>query len=413
MELMDIFRDMASTGQPPLKGCVDLGVGYEDAFQRIEKTYMTDYFNRGKSAVKYIVGPYGSGKTHFLRQTLEIARKNGCATSEVQLSRNIDISKILIVYKEVAREIAVPGQKRKGIEGLLKAYHEKVRSQDDDPEISDEFVKSSIEALDDVEFEHDGFRRVLSRSLKALVYGERDVFDAGCQWLAGEIADRDVAKVLKISTIPTAEQDGFGRRAMFSLCQFIKSAGYTGTVIGFDEAEQAANVPAKQLNKILSLARSEIDAITKLQNAASLVLYAFTPDVIQEMQRYPALQQRLADPDPTFRFFDGNDNSPQIDLAQPFQAFDSKSLIMLQKIGERLVNLLFDSYEEIQVIDRSQVIAASQDWADEVDARNASIGNRRDMVRLTCSRLLHLYQTGSLDGFSEVPPSTNPGDEEV
>lgn len=414
MDLIEIFQDMASTGQPPLQGCVDLGVGYEDAFQRLEHTYMSGFFKRGKSAEKFVVGPYGSGKTHFLRQTLEIARKNNCASAEVQLSRNIDIAKILIVYKEVAREIAVPGQKRKGIEGLLKAYYDNVLLQDNDPEISDEFVRSAIAALEDVAFEHDEFRRVLIRTLKAIVRGEKDIIDAGCQWLSGEVADKDVAKVLKISTITATEQDAFGRRAMFSLCQFIKAAGYNGTVIGFDEAEQAANVPAKQLNKILSMARSEIDAITRLQGGAVLIFYAFTPDVIQEMQRYPALQQRLAEPDPNRRFFDGNDYSPQIDLAQPFQVNNSKSLIILQRIGERLVNLIFETYQvEMQAFDKNQILKASHDWADEIDARNASISNRRDMVRLTCSRLLHMYHTGSLEEFAEPPDLSHAGDEEV
>lgn len=414
MDLIEIFQDMASTGQPPLQGCVDLGVGYEDAFKRLENTYLTRFFNVGRSAEKFVVGPYGSGKTHFLRQTLEIARKNNCATAEVQLSRNIDITKSLIVYKEVAREIAVPGQKSKGIDGLLKAYYNKVRSQDSDPEISDDFVRSAIEALKDTEFEHPGFRRVLIRTLTAIVRGEEDTIDAGCQWLSGEITNHRLANVLNTNTIPAAEQDAFGRRAMFSLCQFIKAAGFTGTVIGFDEAEQAANVPAKQLNKILSMARSEIDAITRLQGGAVLILYAFTPDVIQEMQRYPALQQRLAEPDPSRRFFDGNDLSPQIDLAQPFQVNNSNSLIILQRIGERLVNLMFDTYQkEMQVFDKNSILAACHDWADEIDARNASISNRRDMVRLTCSRLLHMYHTGSLEGFAEPPELSHAGDEEV
>jgi hypothetical protein len=194
MDIIEIFQDMAATGQPPLHGCMDLGVGYEDAFQRMEKTYLEGFFQRGKSAEKFIVGPYGSGKTHFMRQMLEIAQKKGCATAEVQLSRNIDIANLHAVYKEVAREIAIPGQIHKGIEGLLKAYYNKIRLQYDDPEISDEFVKCSIEALDDVNFEHDGFRKVLISSLKGLLSGEKDIFDAGCQWMAGEVATRQFQK---------------------------------------------------------------------------------------------------------------------------------------------------------------------------------------------------------------------------
>ncbi len=413
MDILEVFQEMVSTGQPPNEGCSIIGVGYEDAFSRLERTYLQNFFQKGKSAEKFIIGPYGSGKTHFLRQLLEVGRKNDCAVAEVPLSMNIDITKLLVVYKEVARVITLPDQKRRGIEALIKTSLNRISSKYDDPDTVSDFIESWIDGLEENDFEHDGFRRVLTRTLRSMLKGEQEIFDAGCQWLAGEVTDKNIAKILNVNQIPAAEQDGFGRRAMFSLCQFIKAAGYTGTIIGFDEAEQATNVPLKQRKRIQSMTRSELDIITKIKDASLLVVYAFTPDVIDEMRNYPALQQRVAEPDPTRRFFDGNDYSPRIDLDQLIQHTEGGSIEILQKIGERLVNLLYDQYGNKLPIEKDQIITLCNDWANDIEIRNASIGNRRDMVKLTCSRLLHLYNHGTVEGAPDIQPSSNPGDEEV
>ena len=55
-----------------------------------------------------MVGPFGSGKTHFLCQLMEIAAAQGFATSEVSLNKDLDYSNRLLVYKEIVRNLACP-----------------------------------------------------------------------------------------------------------------------------------------------------------------------------------------------------------------------------------------------------------------------------------------------------------------
>lgn len=410
MELVDIFEEMVTTGQPPSDNCSLLGVGYDQAFQALKKVYLERGFARGRSTEKFIIGPYGSGKTHFLRQLLELSQQMDCVTAEVPLSQDVDISKPLLIYKEVVRALRVPEQKipGKGLGVLISDVLERFRveSGNENGEWQDEFVCSRIAAFEDYPFEDERFRRIVPKTLLALFRGENDIYESGLRWLAGEVNDALVAKALGIGRIPTTEQDGFGRRALLCLCQFIKEAGYRGTVIGFDEAEQAMNVPKRTVQRILSMARAEIDFIARVNNAAVLVVYAFTPDVVQEMQQYPALQQRLAEPDPSRLFFDGNIYSPRIELDQ----VKLGSLEFLENISERLIKLFYQEYGDELKEPMEEILRQSRDWAEEISSANPSISNRREIVKLTCSKLLELYD--GFEGFSYVEPE-NPGDAEV
>ena len=412
MDILNIFEEMVSTGQPPIEGCTRLGVGYEDAFKRLEETYINGFLKRGRSAEKFIIGPYGSGKTHFLRQLLELGRNYGCVTAEVVLSRDIEMDKPLLVYKEVAREIQTPEKRRKGIDGLLRACYDKIRSEEPGPELVDEYVRYRIDALNDVDFEDGAYRRILISALNARHAGDDEKFEQPCRWLNGEITQNSLARNLGVTVITGQEQGTFGRRALLSLCQFIKAVGYSGTVIGFDEAEQAAHVPPRHLQRILSMLRSEIDAVVRVRGASLLIVYAVLSDVIQEMQNYPALQQRIAEPDPTRKFFDGNTYSPRIDLDQPYATMES-ALGVLERIGERLVDLLYEQYGAEIRVPKEKALTACYNWAEEASANNPSISNRRDMVKATVSRLLYLKRHGNLEGQFVPPEVPAEGDAEV
>jgi len=248
-------------------------------------------------------------------------------------------------------------------------------------------------------------------TLNALIKGDKELFNNGVSWLSGDVSDRYVCKTLGVNPVSLKEQKSFGRRATFSLCQFVRSSGYCGTVLGFDEAEQAANVGSALRQRILSMARSEIDAVSRLQNGSLLILYAFTPDVVQEMKNYPALQQRISEPDPSHCFFDGNDYSPIIDLAQPFNDV-GRSIEMLEKIGNRLVNLFISHCDRPLPLNENDLQQKVKTWAKDTFEKETSIRNRRDMVRLTCSRLINLDKSGTLDENKPLPVE-QPDDDEV
>ncbi len=117
VDVIAMIERMAEYGTAPHDGCALFGVGYDEAFARLRSKYFEARFARGDSAEKFVVGPFGSGKTHFLRQLMEIARALECVTAEVTLNKDLDFTKSLIVYREVVRAMraGLPGTPRAAI----------------------------------------------------------------------------------------------------------------------------------------------------------------------------------------------------------------------------------------------------------------------------------------------------------
>jgi hypothetical protein len=406
-DALDILERIAENGTAPEEGCSLFGVGYEQAFARLTDVYLDRAFSRGRSAEKFVIGPYGSGKTHFLRQLMEIAREKECATSEVTLNRDIDFTQPLLVYREVVREIRAPGQDRRGIRALLEACLDHVRSSvPGDADGGEQLARRWAAGLDRADFQDPTYARMTSGAFEALIAGETTRVDLYCRWLGGEVSDRTLARELETSALARVEHSRFGHHALLSLCQLIRHARFRGTVVGFDEAEQGFDVGRRQMQRILSMLQSSINAAADLRQGSTLLVYAITPDVAERMEEFAALQQRVADPAPGQGFFDGNPRAPKIDLSlrgDPYQE--------LTAIGTRLVDLLYDTCDRNLALTREEVHAKIGAIAREVADSDAAVSNRRTMAKRTATALLSLYETDQLT-FT-IPPETAPEEPEV
>ena len=400
-DVLGILEQIAETGHAPDEGCSRFGVGYDDAFERIRTTYLVSAFQRGRSAEKFVIGPFGSGKTHFLRQLMEIASAEDCATAEVRLNKDIDFTKTLLVYREVAREIHVPGQSGRGIQGLLELAVQKVGgSLHEQSGVSEKLLAAWIAGIDQADFADKPYARVLKHALEAQLAGETAVFDQGCRWLAGEVSDRTLVKNLPVSVLSKAEHNRFGRLALLSLCQFVKHAQFRGTVIGFDEAEQGFSVGRRQMSIILSTLKSSMDATSDLRHGSALIVYALTPDLLERIEEYPALQQRVADPAPDHGFFDGKTRAPKIDLTKR-----GDPLGELQEMGRAFVELLYEAHGSDLSVAKEDTLDRIRTVASDVAETDAAASSRRTMAKRCCSILVNLYENGTLDlaGGSELP----------
>jgi hypothetical protein len=405
-DAFDILERIAETGTAPEEGCSLFGVGYDRAFEQLTDVYLDRAFNRGRSAEKFIIGPFGSGKTHFLRQLMEIARDKDCATSEVTLNRDIDFTQPLLVYREVAREIRAPGQDARGIRALFEACIEHVRSSvAKDADAGEKLARRWVSGLDRADFKDPTYARIASGAFDAFLSGESTRFALHCRWLEGEVSDRALAKELETSVLSKAEHSRFGHHALLSLCQLIRHARFRGTVIGFDEAEQGFSVGKRQFQQILSMLQSSINAAADLRQGSSLIVYAITPDIAEGMEEFAALQQRVADPAPGQGFFDGNPRAPRIDLSLRDDPYKE-----LTALGKRLADLLYDNSDKQLDLTRKQAHKEITDLAHEVADSDAAVSNRRTMAKRTATALLSLYETGQLN-FATKTDSTPEEDE--
>lgn len=399
-DVIAMFERMAEHGTAPESGCTLFGVGFEDAFERLRRVYIERRFQRGGSAEKFVVGPFGSGKTHFLRQLLELARDNDCVTAEIALSKEVDFTSTMIVYRELCREVRAPTESHKGLGPLIKTATHRIGGQAVDPSDGTRLVRAWAARLTDVEFEYPHFPHVVRQAVEALIEDDDPGFRRAVNWLSGGCTDRTLSKELGLQVITHKEESLFAKRSMLSLFQLVRAAGYRGTVLGFDEAEQGLTVNKKKTQQILSMLQSDINAISDLQQGSALVVYALTHDLFAQMEGFAALQQRVADPDPARTFWDGDTYAPRLDLNQREDPGD------LEHIGSRLVQLLYEHEGQHIATPIEETLRTADKVAKAVASEDLSRGNRRTMVKRTCSMLLRLLDSGELvEPGSELPPA--------
>ncbi len=393
IDVIHIFERMAAKGTAPEIGCSLFGTGFEDVFARLQTQYLKKGFQRGRSAEKLIVGDFGSGKTHFLRQFMEIASDVGCVVSYVPLAKALDFTKTLTIYREVVDALVLPGQPGHGIERLIEGCIDRIKRQAPGPALADQVLDGWIAGIALAEIDLPSFRRVLKTAFEAYLSNDVLTREAAFRWLGGDVSNRDVAKRLAVSPVPGAEQNQHGLRSLLSLFQFIKHAGFQGTVVGFDEAEQSLDVVKARRDRVHSLLQSMINALSDLQHGAALLLYAVTPPIVEGMDAFAALQQRIADPGAHMGFFDGNTSAVKIDLRVRWGRDPEGEL---RGIGRRLVEVFYEHSEKQPSTPREEVLQNADRRAARVAANNASSTSRRDLVKSVCAMLMQLDETGIL-----------------
>lgn len=393
-DVLSMIESMAESGHAPKDGCSLFGVGYEDAFDRVRRVYLERRFSRGGSAEKFVVGPFGSGKTHFLRQLMEVARDLGCVTAEVALSKNVDFTKRLVVYQELTKEIRPPGVAVTGMRALIDAILDKVRLSAPAP-AGDKLCDAWVQGLLNAQFALPSFGRAVQRACAASLANDASEYERCLRWLEGEVTDKALAASLELPVVAKDGENLHAQRATLSLFQFIRHARLRGTVVAFDEAEQSLSVDKAKTQRILSMLQSDINAIADLAEGSALVVYALTPDLVEKMAQLPALQQRVADPGPGQGFFDGhNTYAPKIELST-----NSDLAGDLSAMGRRLVDLMYEAAADRQpklTVPIDDVRKRVEQIVADVVQREAGSSSRRTTIKRVCALLMHLYDTDVL-----------------
>lgn len=376
------FESMAAYGTPPENRVIQFTAGSDELFARIDQIYLKERFSRGESDQKYVVGPFGSGKTHFINHLMELARERNCVTSKVTLNKEIDFTKSLVVYQEVVRNLTTNNETN-GLQELLLQIKER-KEKESMKEMAGSFDQW-INGLDRYSFKLSEFGKLIKRAFLA-IYGENEIeLEPVLRWLSGEIGDKYLAKVLRLSSISGNEQNRYAQRMLHSLFQLMKYAGFQGTVVTFDEAEQGFQVERKKITKIHSLLMSQLNSLIELQNGAVFIVYAITPDIIEKIENFPALQQRLADPGPGTGFFDGNTYAPVINLSKRGDPIQD-----LRSIATKLTDLFLSHFSPQILISQTEIKRRVEGIVMETIESEYSSSNRRELVKRTCTYLLSL-----------------------
>jgi P-loop Domain of unknown function (DUF2791) len=402
VDVLAMFESLAEHGTAPEEGCSLFSVGYESFFEKLEAKYLVERFGRGGSAEKFVIGPNGSGKTHFLRQLMEIARERDCVTAEVKLNKKLDYSAGLEVYQEIVRQLRAPNEASHGLRSVIIEAIKLIRARAESKGVPpDVLLDAWVSAISQQDFAFPAFGRVMQRAIRDHLRGEAESFDTCLRWLGGEVTDSVLARAVGQSVIPSSGLRIYAHNARLSLYRFIRNAGFAGTIIGFDEAEQGISTDKKKMAKIFSHLLAEVNAIVDLKDASVLIVYAVTKDIMDKIDtEMPMLRQRLADPGAGQGFFDGNIFAPRIDLTQRPHAVEE-----LSRMGDRLVTLFFERVSDADQTRRPEALAAVRGWAEAVEREEPSSSARREMVRRTCTPLVNGFRLGGpTNGGSPASP---------
>jgi hypothetical protein len=245
----------------------------------------------------------------------------------------------------------------------------------------------------------NAFGRVIAEALRSL--NDSSVSGAGeaaVRWLQGDsdTLTKDDLTALKLAKVPNKALGDLGQNLLLSLLQFAKTqAGVAGTVILFDEVETLFSATGKALQRVLSAMRVMIDLPAGTPGGVPMLgVFSAVPDVLEQLSKYIALEQRLAVKGATFE--EGNDYAIQIHLERVGGQEE-----LLRALGARLIDL--GQTATGHSFDRSIQNANIGTLARVAAQRSLQVDARRLFVK-TCVNILTLQ---AKDGEAVV------GDEEM
>lgn len=258
-QLIEELRKGTLSGNP--QAAKELLVGREFWMEGIRGD-LDDAREYGTSPVRFVVGSYGDGKSHFLQAVLGEALERDFWCSYCSLERDVALKKleVEVLWKHLTRRLYIPGQgETVDLAGALEHVAEERGWREDSKEAEDTVRSARIEPD-------------LERGILGYLERWRTQKDTSeyRYWLLGE----------------RAKPGGVSRRIdgtnvldmLMSLVRLLRHLGYSGIVVALDEMELAIDNSAAVRRRFYESIRQLID-----RRVPGYVVYgAATPDVLSD-----------------------------------------------------------------------------------------------------------------------------------
>lgn len=262
-----------------------------------------DRIASGGSAVRFVVGDYGAGKTFFLSLVQTVALEKGLVTMTADLNpdRRLQGSdgQARSLYAELTRNAATRTKPEGGalasiVERFVGSAIQDARKQN---KAVDGVIQERLGALTELVNGYD-FAQVIAAYWRGHDQGDDVLKAAAIRWLRGEFSTKtDARAALGVRSI-IDDDDIYDQIKL--LARFVRLAGYKGLLIGLDELVNLYKIPNSVARKANyeTILRIFNDAVQG--NAEGLgVLFGATPDTLLDPSRglysYQALQSRLVE----------------------------------------------------------------------------------------------------------------------
>lgn len=289
------------TGVVPRIGQQHIQVGRAREVEALVKDI--DRIADGGSAVRFIIGEYGSGKTFFLNLIRSIALERRLVTihADLTVDRRLQATggQARSLYAELMRNMATRSKPDGGavpsvVERFVTSALQEAQQQQVKPEL---VIRQRMTCMAELVGGYD-FAEVIAQYWRGHDTGNETLKSDALRWLRGEFATKtDARQALGVRTI-VSDANVYDQIKLLSL--FVRLAGFSGLLVCLDEMvnlykmahTQSRNANYEQVLRIVN---------DSLQGAASGLGFLFggTPEFLADTRRglysYAALQTRLAE----------------------------------------------------------------------------------------------------------------------
>ncbi len=257
----------------------------------------------GGSAIRFIIGEYGSGKTFFLNLVRLVAMEKGLVvlSADITPDRRLHATnrRALSLYAELARNTSTRSRPDGGaLASVVERFATQAISEAErNGRHTGDVIRDKLAHLQELTGGYD-FATVIARYWEGFDEADEDLKTAALRWLRGEYATRtDARRDLGVRTI-VDDAGIYDQLKLLSL--FVQGAGYKGLLVSLDEMVnlyKIINSRARQANyeQLLRILNDVLQGTA--QNIGFIM--GGTPDFLMDTRRglysYQALQTRLAE----------------------------------------------------------------------------------------------------------------------
>ncbi len=261
-----------------------------------------DRIAEGGSAIRFVIGEYGSGKTFFLQLIRSVAMEKRLVTANADLTPDRRLhatgGQARSLYAELMRNLATRSKPEGGaLPSIVERFIATAQGDAQKRGVSSESViNERLADLTEMVGGYD-FAGVISSYCSGQESGNEELQAAAIRWLRGEYATKtDARAALGVRTIVS---DASVYDQLKLLARFVRLADYAGLFVCLDELVNLFKLPNAQAR------RSNYEQILRILNDTFTggsgigFLLGGTPDFLMDPRKglysYEALQSRLAE----------------------------------------------------------------------------------------------------------------------
>ncbi len=297
----DMVIQSLQSGVVPRRGQHLIQVGRAEEIKALIRDL--DRMADGGSAIRFVIGEYGSGKTFFLSLVRSIALEKKLVTAHADLTPDRRLhatgGQARALYAELMQNLATRTKPEGGalpsiVERFVTLAVTEARERDVNPDV---VIRERLSHLSEMVGGYD-FAEVIAAYWNGHDSGDETLKMNAIRWLRGEFTTRtDARHALGVRTI-VDDANVYDQLKLFT--QLVKLAGYSGFLICLDELVnlyKLANTQARKSNyeQILRILN---DCLQGASVGLGFVMGG-TPDFLMDTRRglysYAALQSRLAE----------------------------------------------------------------------------------------------------------------------